>query len=88
MPSSMDSRALIAAAPQLENGTVGKSESSSGGSKGGRVATVSRKTGETDIEVTIDLDGSGNVDVSTPCYVVCSLVAKDIKILAVVMRFP
>lgn len=75
MPSSMDSRALIAAAPQLENGTVGEAQGS-GGSKGGRVATVSRKTGETDIEVTIDLDGSGNVDVSTTCYVVCSLVAK------------
>lgn len=30
-----------------------------------RSATVSRKTGETDITVTIDLDGSGKVDVET-----------------------
>jgi imidazoleglycerol-phosphate dehydratase len=32
----------------------------------GRAATVARKTKETDIEVTIDLDGSGAVDVATP----------------------
>ena len=30
-----------------------------------RSATVSRKTGETDITITIDLDGSGKVDVET-----------------------
>ncbi len=30
-----------------------------------RKATVSRKTGETDIQVTLDLDGTGKVDVST-----------------------
>ncbi len=32
----------------------------------GRTATVARKTKETDIEVTIDLDGSGAADVVTP----------------------
>lgn len=30
-----------------------------------RTATVKRKTGETDIEVTIDLDGSGNYTLDT-----------------------
>jgi len=32
----------------------------------GRAATVARKTKETDIEVTLDLDGSGAADVRTP----------------------
>ena len=31
----------------------------------GRAATVSRATGETDITITLELDGSGSVDVST-----------------------
>ena len=30
-----------------------------------RVATVSRKTGETDITITLDLDGSGRCDIAT-----------------------
>lgn len=30
-----------------------------------RVATVSRKTGETDIQITLDLDGSGRCDIAT-----------------------
>ena len=30
-----------------------------------RTATVSRKTGETDIKITLDLDGSGQANVST-----------------------
>ena len=31
----------------------------------GRTATVTRTTGETDISITIDLDGTGRADVST-----------------------
>ena len=30
-----------------------------------RRATITRKTGETDVMVTLDLDGSGKVDVET-----------------------
>ncbi|WP_339742504.1 hypothetical protein [uncultured Rubinisphaera sp.] len=30
-----------------------------------RKATIKRKTGETDIELTLDIDGSGNVEIET-----------------------
>lgn len=39
-----------------------------------RIAEVSRKTGETDIAVKLDLDGSGVCDISTgvPFSIICS----------------
>jgi imidazoleglycerol-phosphate dehydratase len=55
----------------------------------GRAATVARKTKETDIEVAIDLDGSGQVDVSTPLPFLSHMVEQigkhglfDLKVVA------